>query len=108
MKSQYKTEVFYNYIIVGVLLILTLSFLLPFIVVLSTSLISEAEWAERGGHVLYPKKISFVAYDILFGKSYVLFNAYQVTFLRVTLGTFCNLLFTTTLAYALAQRDLPY
>ena len=108
MKSQYKTEIFYNYIIIGILLILTLSFLLPFIVVLSTSLISEAEWAERGGHVLYPKKISFVAYDILFGKSYVLFNAYQITFLRVTLGTFCNLLFTTTLAYALAQRDLPY
>ena len=48
------------------------------------------------------------AYDILFGKSYVLFNAYQVTFLRVTLGTFSNLVFTTTLAYALAQRDLPY
>ena len=71
---------------------------MPFIVVLSTSLISEAD------HVLYPKKISFVAYDILFGKSYVLFNAYQITFLRVTLGTFCNLLFTTTLAYALAQR----
>ena len=90
MKSQYKTEIFYNYIIVGVLLILTLSFLLPFIVVLSTSLISEAEWAERGGHVLYPKKISFVAYDILFGKSYVLFNAYQVTFLRVTLGLACE------------------
>ena len=108
MKSQYKTEIFYNYIIIGILLILTLSFLLPFIVVLSTSLISEAEWAARGGHVLYPKKISFVAYDILFGKSYVLFNAYQITFLRVTLGTFCNLLFTTTLAYALAQRDLPY
>ena len=60
MKSQYKTEIFYNYIIIGILLILTLSFLLPFIVVLSTSLISEAEWAARGGHVLYPKKISFV------------------------------------------------
>ena len=107
MKSYYKTEIFYNYIIVGILLILTLSFLLPFIVVLSTSLISEAEWAARGGHVLYPKKISFTAYEILFGKSYVLFNAYQITFLRVTLGTFCNLVFTTTLAYALAQRDLP-
>ena len=59
MKSQYKTEIFYNYIIIGILLILTLSFLLPFIVVLSTSLISEAEWAERGGHVLYPKKNKF-------------------------------------------------
>ena len=108
MKSYYRTETFWNYIIVGILLILTLSFLLPFIIVLSTSFISEAEWVRRGGHVLYPQKISMTAYDILFGKSYVLFNAYQVTFLRVTLGTFSNLVFTTTLAYALAQRDLPY
>ena len=100
-------ENFFNFLIVIILLILTLSFLLPFIIVLSTSLISELEWAERGGHVLYPKNLSFAAYEILFGKSYVLFNAYQVTFLRVTLGTFCNMIFTTSLAYALAQKDLP-
>ena len=100
-------ENFFNLLIVAILLILTLSFLLPFILVLSTSLISELEWAERGGHVLYPKDLSFAAYEILFGKSYVLFNAYQVTFLRVTLGTFCNMIFTTSLAYALAQKDLP-
>ena len=100
-------ENFFNFLIVTILLILTLSFLLPFIIVLSTSLISELEWAERGGHVLYPKNLSFAAYEILFGKSYVLFNAYQITFLRVTLGTFCNMIFTTSLAYALAQKDLP-
>ena len=100
-------ENFFNFLIIIILLILTLSFLLPFIIVLSTSLISELEWAERGGHVLYPKDLSFAAYEILFGKSYVLFNAYQVTFLRVTLGTFCNMIFTTSLAYALAQKDLP-
>jgi putative aldouronate transport system permease protein len=101
------SENFFNFLIIIILLILTLSFLLPFIIVLSTSLISELEWAERGGHVLYPKNLSFAAYEILFGKSYVLFNAYQVTFLRVTLGTFCNMIFTTSLAYALAQKDLP-
>jgi len=100
-------ENFSNFLIIIILLILTLSFLLPFIIVLSTSLISELEWAERGGHVLYPKNLSFAAYEILFGKSYVLFNAYQITFLRVTLGTFCNMIFTTSLAYALAQKDLP-
>ena len=101
------SETFFNFLIIIILLILTLSFLLPFIIVLSTSLISELEWAERGGHVLYPKNLSFAAYEILFGKSYVLFNAYQITFLRVTLGTFCNMIFTTSLAYALAQKDLP-
>ena len=100
-------ENFFNFLIIIILLILTLSFLLPFIIVLSTSLISKLEWAERGGHVLYPKNLSFAAYEILFGKSYVLFNAYQITFLRVTLGTFCNMIFTTSLAYALAQKDLP-
>ena len=68
-------ENFFNFLIITILLILTLSFLLPFIIVLSTSLISELEWVERGGHVLYPKNLSFAAYEILFGKSYVLSSA---------------------------------
>ena len=107
MINLYKNEKYFNYAILAILLILTLSFLLPFIIVFSTSFISETEYARRGGHVLYPEEINFTAYDILFGKSYVLFHAYQITFIRVTLGTFCNLVFTITLAYALAQKELP-
>ena len=85
----------------------TLAFLLPFVIVFSTSFISEAEFARRGGYVLYPEQIDFGAYEILLGRSQVILNAYRVTLFRVVVGTFLNLVFTITMAYVLAQRKLP-
>jgi putative aldouronate transport system permease protein len=92
------------YIMLG---IATLAFLIPFVIVLSTSFISEAEFAKRGGYVLYPEQIDFGSYQILFGRSAVILNAYRVTLFRVVAGTFLNLAFTISLAYVLAQRKLP-
>lgn len=89
------------------LLGVTLAFLLPFIIVLSTSFISEAEFARRGGYVLFPEGIDFTAYDILFRRSRVILNAYGVTAFRVVVGTLLNLVFTVTMAYVLAQKNLP-
>ena len=59
-----------------ILIALTLAFLIPFIIVLSTSFISEAEFARRGGYVLFPEGIDLGAYQILFGRSPVILNAY--------------------------------
>lgn len=94
-------------IIYFLLIALTLAFLIPFIIVFSTSFISDAEFARRGGYVLYPEAFSSGAYDILFGRSKVILNAYAVTLFRVVVGTGFNLVFTITMAYALAKRDLP-
>lgn len=90
-----------------ILIALTLAFLIPFIIVLSTSFISEAEFARRGGYVLFPEGIDLGAYQILFGRSPVILNAYKVTLLRVVVGTLFNLIFTVTMAYVLAKKDLP-
>jgi putative aldouronate transport system permease protein len=102
-----RNEKIAHYIIYFSLIMLTLAFLIPFIIVLSTSFISEAEFARRGGYVLYPEGISLNAYEILFGRSRVILNAYGVTLFRVVVGTGFNLAFTITMAYALAQKDLP-
>lgn len=90
-----------------ILILATLAFLIPFVIVLSTSFISEAEFAQRGGYVLYPQEIDFGSYEILFGRSAVILGAYRVTLFRVVVGTFLNLVFTITMAYVLAQRKLP-
>ena len=95
------------WLIYALLLLLTLSFLLPFIVVFSTSFLSETEYARRGGFVLYPQGIDLGAYSILFGRSKTILSAYGVTLFRVTVGTLLNLTFTVTLAYMLAKKDLP-
>ncbi len=102
-----RNEKIAHAIIYFILIVVTLAFLIPFIIVLSTSFISEAEFAQRGGYVLYPEKISLNAYEILFGRSKVIINAYGVTLFRVVVGTALNLLFTITMAYALAQKKLP-
>ena len=88
------------------LIALTLGFLIPFLVILSTSFISEAEYARRG-YVIFPELIDFGAYEILFGRSRVILNAYGVTVFRVVVGTALNLVFTVSMAYVLAQKDLP-
>ncbi|MBZ0297372.1 MAG: carbohydrate ABC transporter permease [Anaerolineae bacterium] len=102
-RNERIAHIFIYIILIG----LTLAFLLPFIIVLSTSFISEAEFAQRGGYVLFPQGIDLTSYKILFGRSPVILNAYGVTLFRVVVGTFLNLVFTVTLAYVLAQRNLP-
>ncbi len=102
-----RNEKFAHATIYLLLILLTLAFLIPFIIVFSTSFISDAEFARRGGYVLYPEAFSTGAYDILFGRSKVILNAYGVTLFRVVVGTAFNLAFTITMAYALAKRDLP-
>ncbi len=102
-----RNEKFAHATIYLLLILLTLAFLIPFIIVFSTSFISDAEFARRGGYVLYPEAFATGAYDILFGRSKVILNAYGVTLFRVVVGTAFNLAFTITMAYALAKRDLP-
>lgn len=82
-------------------------FLLPFISVFSTSLISMEEAMRRGAFILIPEQIDFGAYNMLLNRGMIIYNAYKVTLFRVIVGTFLNLLFTSMLAYGLARRTLP-
>jgi len=90
-----------------VLTLLSLAFLIPFLSVLSTSLISAEEAMRRGAFILVPERIDFGAYDMLLNRGKIIYNAYKVTLFRVVVGTLLNLLFTSMLAYGLARRTLP-
>lgn len=100
-------ERWFNYANVILLGLLSASFLLPFLIVVSTSLISEEESIRRGAFILFPERIDFGAYGMLLNKGSIIFNAYQVTLFRVIVGTALNLLFTSALAYGLARKSLP-
>ena len=45
-----------NYI---ALLLFSLAFLIPFVIVISSSFVGPEEFAMRGGYVLYPKALDF-------------------------------------------------
>lgn len=93
-----------NYIF---LILLALVFIVPLLSVLSTSFVSQEEYTRRGAFILIPESLDFTAYKLLLDRGSIVLNAYGITFLRVAVGTFLNLFFTTTLAYVLARRDLP-
>ncbi len=89
------------------LTLISLSFIIPFLVVLATSFVSENELIARGNFILIPKDLDFTAYNLLLSKGSLIYNAYGITFLRVLIGTLLNLAFTAMMAYGLARRDLP-
>jgi putative aldouronate transport system permease protein len=93
-----------NYIL---LTLISLIFLIPFVSVLSTSMIGLEEWARRGAFILIPEKLDFAAYRMLLSSKSIVFNAYSVTLFRVIVGTTLNLIFTALAAYVLARRNLP-
>ncbi|MBO9607134.1 MAG: carbohydrate ABC transporter permease [Paenibacillaceae bacterium] len=94
-------------IICVVLTLLSISFLLPFVSVLSSSFVGESELIRRGSFILVPEQLNLAAYRVLLSKGSTIYQAYLVTILRVSVGTLLNLLFTATMAYGLAKKAMP-
>lgn len=106
MKDTIGVKIFniFNYTF---LTILTLLFIIPFLIILSTSFVSEAELIRRGSFILIPDRVDLTAYKTLLSQGSVLYKAYGVTIMRVVAGTFLNLVFTAMMAYGLARKQLP-
>ena len=94
----------FNYVL---LIIVSSLFLLPFVLVLTSSLIGEQELMTRGSFILIPRKLDFGAYRYFLRSGSIVLNAYLVTLFRIVVGTSCNLVVTAGLAYGLAKRNLP-
>lgn len=78
----------------------------PLLNVVSGSLISGEEAMER--FVLFPHKINFGAYKLLFNSQSLLINGYKITIFRVVASTVLTLLVTYFLAYVLTKKDFPF
>lgn len=104
MTTSEKVFQKFNYLL---LLLFSLLFLGPFLIVLSTSFISEAESMRRGTFVLIPQNLDLTGYKMLLSTGSILLNAYKITLFRVVIGTLLNLTFTSMLAYGLTKKDLP-
>lgn len=82
-------------------------FLIPFLTVLATSVVSQAEITKRGALILIPHAIDWSAYKMLLFQGGAVLKAYQITFLRTIFGTMLQLLVTALLAYGLSKHFLP-
>lgn len=95
-------RVFANFVLV----LLTLSTVLPFILLLVSSITSE-EAIMRYGYSFIPRDIDFAAYRYLLLSIKKILTAYMMTFIVTTVGTLLNVFMTIFMGYLLSKRDLP-
>ncbi len=90
-----------------VLILLTLFMIFPFLLLFMSS-ITEENTLVMNGYSLFPEKFSLEAYRYIFQNGDKVFHSYGITILVTLVGTACNLLLTSMLAYGLSLKKLPF
>lgn len=81
--------------------------LIPFALVVSSSLTEERAIIEHGFQLI-PVELSFDAYRILFEYPAQMLRAYAVTIMVTAVGTLAGLFLTSMTAYVLSRRDFKW
>ena len=105
MKKQ-KGDYIVSFVCYGFIILFAVACLLPLLIVLSSSLTSQAS-LNQYGYQIWPKSFNTAAYDLLFRSGTVL-PAYGVTFFVTVVGTALSMLVTSAAAYALSCKSMYY
>ena len=90
-----------------VFIILAVWAVAPFLLLISSSLSSEAALAQYG-YGFWPKEFSLNAYTYLFKSSMKIAKGYGITLIVTLVGTTLSVLITTMFAYPLSRKELPF
>ena len=91
-----------------VFIILSLSCLLPVLLVYITSFTAEKSII-KNGFSLFPEEWSLMAYKTMFDQSLsTIINSYKNTIILTVVGTFFGLLIMTMYAYAIARKEFTF
>ncbi|MEH7419253.1 carbohydrate ABC transporter permease [Neobacillus drentensis] len=104
---MYKSDRITQWVSHIFLIILAIGSIIPLIILLSSSLSSEASIIKEG-YSFFPKEFSLDAYEYLLKNLSKIGRAYGITIFVTVFGTIVSLAMTSFLAYALSRRDLPY
>lgn len=95
----------YQVLVVTILTILALCAILPFILLLSSSITSDTTLLSKG-YSFVPRDISFYAYEYLFKTNGIkVLRSYGITLLITVVGTTLSLLIGPLLAWPLSRAD---
>ena len=90
-----------------VLILITLSIVLPFVLVFISSLTDENTLI-RNGYSFFPEKFSFYAYSYIIRQGEKILRAYGITVFVTIVGTVANLAMSALLAYPLSIIFVGY
>ncbi|MEF2967507.1 carbohydrate ABC transporter permease [Paenibacillus sp. M1] len=106
-KPKYKDRAILAVIGYISLTILALFCIIPFLLVISSSLTEESKIIENGFQLI-PAEFSFEAYRILFKYPAEMLKSYGVTITVTVLGTFLGLSLTSMTSYVLSRKDFKW
>ena len=90
-----------------VLILITLSIVLPVVLVFISTLTDEYARI-RNGYSFFPEKFSFYAYSYIIRQGEKILRAYGITVFVTIVGTAANIAMSALLAYPLSVKKLPY
>lgn len=96
----------YQIVINAILIILALTCVMPFILLISSSVTSETALVKTG-YCFWPTEIDFSAYKYLLIDSTAIVRGYLISFIVTIVGTLGGLTLTTLYAYPLSRKNLP-
>ena len=85
---------------------LTIACLFPFLLLIMSSVTSEASLATYG-YSLFPREFSSESYEFLWTTRDSLFRSVGISVIVTVIGVCANVLLTTLFAYPLSRKDLP-
>ncbi|MFC5528673.1 carbohydrate ABC transporter permease [Cohnella yongneupensis] len=88
-------------------ILVTLSMILPFVLVISISFTADSSIVDHGYRFI-PADLSLKAYEYIFKAPMLLVRAYGVTIFITVVGTVLSLLVTAMLGYVISRRDFRY
>lgn len=101
-----KGQKIYQVVINIVLILITLSMILPLLLLFMSS-ITEENTLIVNGYSLFPQKFSLYAYEYILSNSATLTRAYAISLFVTAFGTFSCLFLSSMLAFPLSIKTLP-
>lgn len=96
-----------QWVIIILFAVISLLCLIPFVLLLMSSLTSEMEIV-KNGYSFFPAAFSVESYKYLFKEPAMIVRAYGISVLVTVAGTLASLLIMTLLAYPLSRKDMPF
>lgn len=104
MLANQKKILWYPMIIHLIFVLITLTMLIPFVIVIIISLSDEQSLLHKGFRFI-PDNFSLTAYHYFLKSPGVIIRAYGVTITVSVISTFLGLILTSTLGYTLSRKD---
>lgn len=102
-----KAFIRYQVSINAIMILITIIMVGPLVLLFMSSISSDASLLKYG-YSFFPREFSLAAYQYILANGTTVFRAYGMTIVVTILGTILNLSLSSSMAYALSVKKLPF